>query len=45
MDKTMVKKIDRSDTITNFLFFFLFFRREQDKHTIFVKALWDPKAN
>ena len=35
----MVKKIDRSDTITNFLFFFIFFRHEQDKHIIFVKAL------
>ena len=35
----MVKKIDRSDTITNFLFVFLFYRREQDKNIIFVKAV------
>ena len=32
----MEKKINRSDTITKFLFFF---RLEQDKHISFVKEL------
>ena len=35
----MVKKIDQSDRITKFLFFFIFFRREQDKQIIFEKEL------
>ena len=35
MDKTMVKKIDLSDTITKFIFSsFFFFPREQDEHII-----------